>query len=169
MELSNIVHNNKYDYSKVNYKTAHDYVTIICPKHGEFLQKPYSHLNKRGCPSCNESQGEKLITTLLRKHNLPHVRQKRFSDCVNIHGVKRCLQLPFDFYLPNSNSCIEYDGEQHFFPVLSFGGEKAFAETKLRDELKNKYCQEKGINLIRIPYTMKKEDIEPFILKELGI
>jgi hypothetical protein len=37
------------------------------------------------------------------------------------------------------------------------------------DKLKNQYCEENGIKLIRIPYTMKKEEIEPYILKELGI
>jgi hypothetical protein len=46
------VHGNKFDYSKVNYKTAFDKVTIICPIHGEFEQKPYLHLYGSRCPLC---------------------------------------------------------------------------------------------------------------------
>lgn len=46
------IHGNKYDYSKVNYKTAQEKVCMICPIHGEFWQTPNSHLNGRGCPKC---------------------------------------------------------------------------------------------------------------------
>jgi hypothetical protein len=46
------VHGDKYDYSKVEYKTGNDKVCIICPKHGEFLQTPYNHLQGCGCKMC---------------------------------------------------------------------------------------------------------------------
>jgi len=46
------VHKNKYDYSKVNYNSAHEKVCIICPEHGEFWQEPASHLSGCGCPNC---------------------------------------------------------------------------------------------------------------------
>lgn len=52
---SNILHNNKYDYSKVIYKNNRFKVRIICPIHGEFLQKPMVHLTGSGCPSCSIS------------------------------------------------------------------------------------------------------------------
>lgn len=45
-------HNNKYDYSKVDYKATHTKVCIICPEHGEFWQEPSSHLSGCGCPKC---------------------------------------------------------------------------------------------------------------------
>ena len=64
---------------------------------------------------------------------------------------------------------IEYDGLQHFRPVGIFGGEKAFQQNKLRDELKTLYCRNNNIRIIRIPYTMKNNDVESFIKKELGI
>ena len=54
-------------------------------------------------------------------------------------------------------------------PVSTFGGVEAFERQKKRDKIKNQYCKKNGIKLIRIPYTMKKEEIEPYILKELGI
>jgi hypothetical protein len=46
------IHDNKYDYSKVEYKGAHTKVCIICPEHGEFWQLPSSHSNGSGCPKC---------------------------------------------------------------------------------------------------------------------
>jgi len=46
------VHKNKYDYSKVEYKGAHNKVCIICPEHGEFWQTPSAHLYGQGCPTC---------------------------------------------------------------------------------------------------------------------
>ena len=50
------VHGDKYDYSLVDYETAHLWVKIICPDHGEFEQKPNSHLNGHGCSSCGNSK-----------------------------------------------------------------------------------------------------------------
>ena len=47
-------HGNKYDYSKVEYKTAHDKILIICPEHGEFRQTPNHHLMGNGCPKCSK-------------------------------------------------------------------------------------------------------------------
>jgi hypothetical protein len=48
----NIVHNNKYDYSKVTYVDSKTKIKIICPIHGEFEQLPYSHLRGKGCNLC---------------------------------------------------------------------------------------------------------------------
>jgi hypothetical protein len=170
LEDAAIVHGNKYDYSKVDYKDANSKVIITCPIHGDFEQTPSKHINaENGCPSCKESKGEKLVNDILVKYKVKNIRQKRFLDCINTIKGKRCLPLPFDFYLPKYNTCVEYDGEQHFKPVFSFGGEDAFKTQKIRDKIKNQYCKKNGIKLIRIPYTMKKEEIEPYILKELGI
>ena len=46
------VHKNNYDYSLVEYLNAKTKVRIICRLHGEFSQRPYDHLNKKGCPKC---------------------------------------------------------------------------------------------------------------------
>jgi very-short-patch-repair endonuclease len=48
---------------------------------------------------------------------------------------------------------IEYDGEQHFRPVEAWGGEEKFILQKERDMRKDAYCEEKGVRLLRIPYT----------------
>lgn len=52
IEQAQVVHGNKYDYSKVQYKTSRDKVCIICPKHGVFLQAPRHHLEGGGCSKC---------------------------------------------------------------------------------------------------------------------
>ena len=64
IERSNAIHNNKYDYSKVNYINKDTKVCIICPEHGEFWQTPGNHLNGHGCPKCMSEQNRiKLMFT----------------------------------------------------------------------------------------------------------
>ena len=52
LKRANEVHNNYYDYSKVNYINSETKVIIICPIHGEFEQTPSNHLRGQGCPVC---------------------------------------------------------------------------------------------------------------------
>lgn len=54
IKRAKVLHNNKYDYSKVGYKAAKEKVCIICEDHGEFMQTPDSHLNGQGCPKCSK-------------------------------------------------------------------------------------------------------------------
>ncbi len=56
MEKSKIVHNDKYDYSKVNYVNSQFKVIIRCPIHGDFDQKPSRHVSGQGCPICGYSK-----------------------------------------------------------------------------------------------------------------
>lgn len=144
---SNIIHNNKYDYSKVNFKTNKDYIIIICPKHGNFRQKVDSHMNQRqGCPSCRESIGEREIRKYLIEKKIKFKSQKKFEDCIYRD------KLIFDFYLPDSRICIEYNGRQHYEPNDYFGGKVAFEKQLIRDNIKRKYCKNNNINLIIIRY-----------------
>lgn len=77
--------------------------------------------------------------------------QKIFKDCRNKNPLK------YDFYLPEYNVCVEYDGEQHFKSVKYFGGDEAFAIRKENDKIKTGYCLENNIFLLRIRYN---ENIE---------
>jgi rubrerythrin len=164
------VHGNKYDYSLVKYKSGKKPVTVICPKHGDFNTLPINHIRGVGCPICSESKGERLVSLILERNQIDFERQKKFDGCFRIgKNNKRCYKLPFDFYLPTYNTVIEYDGLQHFRPVGMFGGEKAFQQNKLRDKLKTLYCKNSKIRIIRIPYTMKNNEVESYIKKELGI
>lgn len=141
------VHGDKYDYSKVEYKNARTKVKILCKKHGYFHQSPDNHVSKKsGCPICRSSKGEIKIRKILTDRNISFIEQYRFSDCRNK------LPLPFDFYLPNFNTCIEYDGEQHFKNKKCFGGIKEFNNRIQNDKIKTEYCKENNIRLIRIKY-----------------
>jgi hypothetical protein len=163
------VHKGKYTYDKTNYIHSQDEVIIKCPEHGYFPQIAVNHLMGQACPTCNESKGERFIANFLGKQNINFERQYKFTDCTNQRPGRGCRKLPFDFFIPKLNTCIEYDGRQHFESSAFFKGEEALEKQKFTDELKNQYCKKNGIKLIRIPYTMKKEEIEPYILKELGI
>ena len=140
------IHGNKYNYDKVVYNGKEEKVIITCQKHGDFHQTPHNHLAGNGCPICRESKGESQIAKWLDDNNIKYIRQHRFPDC------KFKLPLPFDFYLPKHNICIEYQGIQHFKPRSKFGGVKEFEKMKERDMIKVKYCNEKGISLLVISY-----------------
>lgn len=105
-----------------------------------------------GCPHCNSSRGEKRIATYLRTHNI------EYCSGHSLDGCKYIYHLPFDFYIPNLNTAIEYDGEQHFYCVDFSGNnperaQQLFELVQKRDEIKTNYCTEHNIKLIRIPYT----------------
>ena len=213
---SNIVHNNKYDYSKSIYISAKTKVIIICPEHGDFEQQPTNHYVGKGCyycglkilhnyftksqekfiseiielfgskytfgkvkyindsteliltcvehgdfnikpcdilrkgfrcPKCRQSEGERIIEKFLFNNNIEYKAEHKFNDCFDK------AKLRFDFYLPNENICIEYDGEQHFKPIKCFGGEQQLKSQKQKDKIKNDYCLINKILLIRIPYS----------------
>ena len=66
--------------------------------------------------------------------------------------------------MPDYNTLIEYDGDQHFKPIKYFGGEEKYNILKNNDEIKNEYCKTHKINLIRIPYTFSENDVKDTIL-----
>ena len=143
---SNIIHDYKYTYLNTKYITNLIKVIITCPIHGDFNQRALAHLQGSGCPNCNESKGEKEISKFLDKYEILYYRQHKFSDCKNI------FSLPFDFYIPSLRICIEFDGKQHYEPMSFFGGVESFNKLKTNDKIKNDYCEENYINLIRIKY-----------------
>lgn len=120
------------------------------------------------CGCASESRGEKVIRELLEKANIPFVQEATFPNCVS----KKNGTLRFDFYV-NNEYLIEFDGEQHFSPTGSRFTQTVVEEIQERDFLKNQYCKENSISLIRIPYThlenIQLEDIclntSKFILK----
>jgi hypothetical protein len=142
-----ISHGDTYDYSLVNYLTANKSVTIVCEKHGEFNQIPRTHIKGSGCPICKESKGEKEIRKYLLENKIKFIPQHKFKDCKNIKS------LPFDFYLPDYNVCIEYQGEQHYLNKKFFGGEAKLDYIKNNDNIKKSYCLSNNIKLCVISYT----------------
>lgn len=118
----------------------------------EWLARPANILSGCGCPQCQESSGERQIRQWLEKNHITYVYQKIFESC------KNKKELPFDFYLPDYNVCIEYDGGQHFKPVDFWGGEIGFRQRQYNDEIKTQYCKTHNIHLLRIPFNKNVED-----------
>ena len=135
-----------YDYSLITTNKKRIKVDIICKKHGIFKQTLKKHLSGNGCPICKESQGEKKVRLYLECNNSIFDTQKFFNDCKNINP------LPFDFYLPKYNLCVEYDGIQHFEKREFFGGINGFNKLIKNDQIKNSFCKKNNIDLLRIPY-----------------
>jgi len=141
------IHIDRYDYSNTKFTGINNKVEIICKNHGKFLQNIHKHLKGQGCPDCKlNSKGEEYIKNHLEDIKVKYIRQYGFETCRYIN------KLSFDFYLPELNTCIEFDGIQHFKPINDFGGKKEFKIIQERDKCKNKWCIENNINLIRIKY-----------------
>ncbi|BDE75710.1 hypothetical protein [Staphylococcus phage S6] len=115
----------------------------------DFTSTLMSILNGKKCGKCDsrESLGESRINKFLVDNNIDFEREKSFD------GLEYKSKLRFDFYVKDKNLLIEFDGAQHFGPIEIFGGEDRFNEDQIRDNLKNKYCQDNNIDLLRIPYT----------------
>lgn len=124
----------------------------IC--NSEYDVTPYNFLNGKRCPVCNMSHGEQKIEKYLKNKNITYFRQYKFDNC------KNKFSLPFDFAIFNNDKMyllIEYDGEQHFRPITFRGMSKEQAYknyllTLKRDNIKNDFCQNNNISLLRIPY-----------------
>lgn len=157
IERFNKTHQEIYDYSLSIYRGMRKKVKIICRKHGIFEQTPTNHVSGAGCPACILSRGEKKIEGILTANKISYIRQYKFSDCV----YKR--SLPFDFYLPTLNACIEYDGRMHFMPCFSM---ESFIKTQRNDQIKTAFCNNRDIKLIRIPYTT--HNIEKYLIDQIS-
>jgi hypothetical protein len=155
------VHGSKYDYSKVIYSGGKRFVQIICPKHGSFMQTPNSHQRGNGCPNCNTSKGEDKVKQILRNLDISFKQQHTFEMLID----KRKLKC--DFFVPQFNLVIEFNGRQHYEPVNRFGGNKGLLETQRRDKIKREYLKENNIKLLEIHYL--DIEIEKTILTTINI
>ena len=122
----------------------------------EYEVMPYAFIDVgTRCPKCASSKGEQSIRGVLDYYKINHHQEFTFDDCRNIHPLR------FDFSV-NDRVLIEYDGVQHF--QASFGS-KPFSVTQRNDRIKNSYCVNNNIPLIRIPYW-EFDNIE-YIMKDV--
>lgn len=163
IEKSVVLHNELYDYSLVEYKTKKEKVKIICLDHGVFEQKVSVHLSGHGCPICRNSKLERYLRDNLIRLGITFEQNKRYDDCRNY------LPLPFDFYLSDMNILIECDGIQHRVPIKHFGGEERYEYQKLNDSIKNNYCFEKSIRLIRVSNFNEIDRLSNLIYKNKDV
>jgi hypothetical protein len=130
------MHGTKYDYSKVEYVNCFTPITIICPEHGEFIQKPYIHLSGCGCQKCGmlyshyEVELGDFISNLIGEENI--IRNDR--DTLN--GIE------LDIHIPSMKLAFEFNGLYWHSEVKKPNKKYHLRKTEL--------CEEKGIHLIHI-------------------
>ncbi|MGE7649203.1 hypothetical protein ACQKM1_15665 [Peribacillus frigoritolerans] len=142
-----------------NTKCGHVFKKVVVD-----MINPYRRM-VNNCPRCVGSKGEIRIEEFLMNIGVNYTAEYTFDNCRNVNP------LPFDFAILKDDvviMLIEYDGKEHFESVEYFGGERKYKMRKRNDQIKDNYCQEKGIKLIRIPYW-DFENIEGILEKELGL
>lgn len=129
-------------------------VRCDCGKEYEIYASNLIQGSTTSCGCVRESHGEQKIRELLSNNNIKFESQKKFSD-FNYSDTKG--KPKYDFYLPEYNILIEYDGEQHFKPIENWNGIEGFELRKKHDIIKNEYALKNNFILIRIPYTHYNE------------
>lgn len=95
IEKANKIHNNKYDYSNVNYISNKTKIRIICPEHGEFMQKPLNHLNGQGCPKCAHRSYKYSNEEFIEKARKVHGDKYDYSKVNYVNNnTKICIICP---------------------------------------------------------------------------
>lgn len=158
------------DYKKIGRENEIEYLLDHIPnsihvkldepmwkcKKGHVWSTMYGHIQQgHGCPTCDESQGEKKIRKYLDLNKIQYIYQYKFKD------IKT---RPYDFFLPEKNLLIEYDGEQHFQEVPFFS-RRSLQEQEAIDKAKTQLALDRGYRLCRISYVHFK-DVEE-ILEEV--
>lgn len=126
------IHENFYNYSKTIYKNYREKVTIICPKHGEFIQSAENHLYGKGCPQCGNhfSKYEDEIISLLKDKFIKNDREI-------LDGKE------LDILIPSKQIAIEFNG-------LKWHSDWFAGKDRHYHIDKTKECINKGIKLIQI-------------------
>lgn len=160
-QIRQVIENEGYVLLSNTHKRK-EKIAVQCPK-GHIYDVRYDQFASGcRCPYCAESKGERRVRMWLENSKISYEQEKVFKECVH-KGYLR-----FDFYIPCMNLCIEYDGEQHY-KATDFTN-KMSEEEKLsqlitiqtRDRIKNEYCKENDIGLIRIPY-LEFDNIESIL------
>ena len=144
-----IIHKNKYKYLINNFKNIHSKIKIICPIHGEFEQRIYSHLQGYGCSKCskNDSKYEIILKEFFIKNNfdVKH-KYKPYWLKFDKNGRKE-----LDIYIPDLNLAIEYNGKDFHH---STKGISKFLDLTYKefDYHLNKFliCEKNNIKLLHI-------------------
>ena len=148
------VHGDKYDYSKVNYKSSEDKICIICPIHGEFWQSPHDHLDGCGCPNCSHSTSNPEFEICQLINSLNPIQ----NDRKILNGKE------LDIYIPSKRLAIEYNG-LHWHSE-KFGKDNNYHLNKLNN------CIKKGIKLVQIfedEWLLKNDICKSKILQICGL
>lgn len=143
-EVSNIVSKDGY---QLEYFHNVGNLHLITPSGYKWSVSLDRFLRGTRCPKEGNAKsiGENILMNLFKKESIPFYTQYKVTIDGDVHL--------FDFLLPELNIVVEYDGVQHYEPIGLFGGERALAKRRKRDKLKESYCYNNGLKLIRVPYT----------------
>ena len=160
--VKNTINKEGYELLTDTYINNKQTLKIKCNK-GHIYETNFDNFQQGcRCNICNSSKGNKKIKDILDKFNIYNKPEYKFKDC------KFKKRLPFDFYLPDYNLIVEFDGIQHYEIVEHFGGYDGFITRKIKDTIKNIYCQENDIDLLRIPYW-EFDNIENILINKLNL
>lgn len=152
-------HGDKYDYSKVKYEKAKQKVEIICKKHGEFTQDPYSHMNGAGCPVCYSERSTSDNEICFR-----HFIEESYPGVIKTNDRNIIHPREIDIYLPEINVAFEYNG------LYWHSAEKL--HNNLYHQMKMKMCLEKGVILYQFfedEWLYKPDTVKSFVKRILGV
>ncbi len=133
------------EFKIINYK---NYIHSVTLQHNcgyIFSKLPNNFLRYPTCPKCNpkRSRGEQIIYDFLTEKSILFEEQKKFPNLG---------KLSYDFWLPKSQTLIEYQGAQHYEPINCFGGEEKYKIQIEHDRLKREYALKNNYTLIEISY-----------------
>lgn len=140
-----------------NKQKEHEHIKWICQcSCGNIVSVFASNLTRLHTTSCgctNRSIGEENIEKILKENNINYIREYSFED------LKDKAKLRFDFAIfDNKNNLIElieFDGRQHNNEYTPWKNTIPLSERQAHDNLKNNYCKEKNIKLVRIDYSKR--------------
>lgn len=153
------------DYIRANKK-----VHVLCTDcNRDFWVTPNKLQLGQHCPYCKISHGEAVIRSILTNLNVLFEMQKKFDGLIGVGNRK----LSYDFYLPDYNLLIEFQGKQHESPVMfrgltSIDANNRFVKQKKHDKRKRDYASSNNIRLLEIWYY-DIDSIEDILLKELSV
>jgi len=184
IEKANKIHNNKYDYSLVEYKSSFEPVKIICKIHGEFMQSPTQHFNSHGCPKCSIGYSKSQMAWIEFIIN----KLKIDIEYKNNKGEYRILNSRYhaDGYHRVSNTILEfqgclYHGCYECFPNrndINNVTKKTHNESYEKTMKKRKYCLDNDFKFLQIWECYwnnikndenKKNDYIKFVRNKLNI
>jgi hypothetical protein len=113
---ANVVHENKYSYTRSNYVNDHTKIVIACGAHGEFEQTPTNHLSGNGCPKCM-NKTETILMEFLAINDIVYFDQ--FAPKWLVNNETNCKRR-FDIVIHLFKTIIEIDGGQHFRQVMNW-------------------------------------------------
>lgn len=149
-DVKDFINNFNFELLSNKYNNCREKLKIKCPEGHIFKMNFDTFKNKRcRCPICNESKGERRISDYLDKNNIKYEIQKTYNDLLGLGNG----HLSYDFYLPDYNLLIEYQGGFHDGSVTgSYQRYYDLEKQQEHDKRKREYAEKNNYRLLEIWY-----------------